>query len=760
MRRQPTLAAFLLLMGLANWACSSPERAKQKYFESANHYFEQKKYKEAIVEYGNALKQDPKFGEARYRLAEAYAETGDVSRAYGEYIRAADLLPGNAEAQLKAGTFLLMAGQFEDAKTRARGILATDPRNAKAQILLGNALAGLKDFDTAVKQMEEAIKIEPNAAGYASLGTIQATRGSQPDAEKAFRNAVAAEPNSVNAHLALGNYLWGAGRVDEAEQSLLRAAELDPKNLLANRGLATLYTYSNRAQKAEPFLKVAAEQDSTPAAAQKLALADYYVAFKRDDEALKVLEPLGAVKESFAASRARIATILYSRKQTDEAHKVIDDVLKKEPGNTLALLTKARFLGAEHKYDQAVEFATSAVTADAQNIQAHYVLGMLRIDRKEPALAISSFNNVLRLNPRAVPAMIQLSRLNLQQGRSSEAVRAAREASTLAPHEPNVQLALAQSLIADGRLEAAVPVVNELLTKYPNESQVYSTAGVLAGLKKDWTAARRAYEKAQQLDPDNFDALSGLVACDLAESKPAVAQARIDKELARTPNRAEIYILSARASENRKDLPKAEDALRQATRVDPNNMGAYTMLGQVLVAQGKLDQARDQFQQVATKEPSVASLTMLATILEVQNKRQEARERYEQILKIDPGAAVAANNLAWIYADTGGNLDVALQLAQTAKARLPRQAEVDDTLGWVYYKKGLYALAVPPLKRAADADLHNPVYQLHLGQAYLKAGDRQQAKTALERALKISDKFDGADEARGALSSLQSGTAK
>ncbi len=76
-------------------------------------------------------------------------------------------------------------------------------------------------------------------------------------------------------------------------------------------------------------------------------------------------------------------------------------------------------------------------------------------------------------------------------------------------------------------------------------------------------------------------------------------------------------------------------------------------------------------------------------ILQMEGKNAEAQKQYEKVMTLDPRAPVAANNLAWIYAESGANLDVALQLAQTAKAGLPDSPEVDDTLGWVYYKKDL-----------------------------------------------------------------------
>jgi len=62
---------------------------------------------------------------------------------------------------------------------------------------------------------------------------------------------------------------------------------------------------------------------------------------------------------------------------------------------------------------------------------------------------------------------------------------------------------------------------------------------------------------------------------------------------------------------------------------------------------------------------------MVGTLLIVQNKAADARRSYSRALEIDPNAAVAANNLAWLQAEAGENLDVALNLAQLAKRQLP-----------------------------------------------------------------------------------------
>jgi hypothetical protein len=46
-------------------------------------------------------------------------------------------------------------------------------------------------------------------------------------------------------------------------------------------------------------------------------------------------------------------------------------------------------------------------------------------------------------------------------------------------------------------------------------------------------------------------------------------------------------------------------------------------------------------------------------------------------------------------AERGGNLELALQHAQAAKSQQPEDAAINDTLGWVYYKRDLPLLAIP-----------------------------------------------------------------
>jgi Flp pilus assembly protein TadD len=190
--------------------------------------------------------------------------------------------------------------------------------------------------------------------------------------------------------------------------------------------------------------------------------------------------------------------------------------------------------------------------------------------------------------------------------------------------------------------------------------------------------------------------------------------------------------------------------------LDPSRFEAYGALGALYASQKRLDEARAELEKLAKAQPksAEASYTMVGILYQLQNKNAEARTTYEKVLALNPRAGVAANNLAWLYSESGDNMEMALQLAQTAKAQLPDRAEVNDTLGWIYYKRGLGTLAVAPLLESVQRDPNNPVYHYHLGLVYAKNGDNAHARQSLQQALALKADFDGAQDAKRVLASL------
>ena len=144
---------------------------------------------------------------------------------------------------------------------------------------------------------------------------------------------------------------------------------------------------------------------------------------------------------------------------------------------------------------------------------------------------------------------------------------------------------------------------------------------------------------------------------------------------------------------------------------------------------------------------------MIGMLLEQQGKVAEAQKAYEAAVSGTDNAPIAANNLAFIYAEQGTNLDVALQLATTAKQRLPDDPNVDDTIGWIYYKKDMASMAVRSLEESLKKRPDTADVLVHLGLAYAKLGENAKARAAFERALKLQPGVGG-DQVRQALAAV------
>ena len=751
---QQGVLAVLIAVLLAG--CSRDPHAQMLEFtRSGDAYASEGKLSEAIIEYRNAVQQEPRAGDVRVKLAEAYIKNGELGKALAEYVRAADVLP-DAAVQLKAGSLLLMARRFDDAKARAEKALAVDAKSVDAQILLANALAGLKDLDGAVAELEQAIQWNPDRSStYTTLGAMELGRGRRDAAEKAFKQAVALAPRSAAAHLALARFYWAAAEWAGAERELTEALGAEPDNALAHRTAATFYLVTNRRDRAEQHLRRVLDITKTSAAA--IALSDYYVAQNKESAARGLLEPLAKDPKTSTAANTRLAALDHAGGRVEEASKRLETVLASDPKQLPALLIKSNFLFSAGKLDEALRVATVATEAHPDSPAAFSAVGRVQIARKDHAAATTAFKEAVRLNPLATEAKIALARLEMASGHTESSTTLAEDALKAEPQNANARLLLVQALIARGETERASSELDILAAKFPDSAAVHTQRGMLYGRKKQPVEARREFERALQLQPGLLEASGGLVALDLSLRRVDEARARVD-ELVRHPGtKPAALMLAARTYAATGDLKTSEQLLRRTVTGDPTYLPAYAALGQIYAKQGRLDAALAEYDALAQRDPKpVAALTMSGIMLEAQGKTAAARERFERVLQLDPSAPVAANNLAWIYAQSGGNLDVALQLAETATRKLPDSPEVSDTLGFIYYKKGLFPQAIRVLNSAVEKDGKNPGFHYHLGLALAKSGDKAGATEHLIRALSLKPDFEGAADARELLKTLGS----
>jgi tetratricopeptide (TPR) repeat protein len=167
------------------------------------------------------------------------------------------------------------------------------------------------------------------------------------------------------------------------------------------------------------------------------------------------------------------------------------------------------------------------------------------------------------------------------------------------------------------------------------------------------------------------------------------------------------------------------------------------------------DAAIARYEKALALRPNFPPLeTLVGNLYLDKGDLDTARKHYEQALAINPNFAIAASNLAWVYTKQGGNLDVALGLAQKAKQLMPELDSITDTLAWVQYKKGSYISARPLLQDCVRKAPQYAPYHYHLGMVLAASGEKAKAKTELEAALRMKLSAEDATDARQALAKL------
>jgi tetratricopeptide (TPR) repeat protein len=289
----------------------------------------------------------------------------------------------------------------------------------------------------------------------------------------------------------------------------------------------------------------------------------------------------------------------------------------------------------------------------------------------------------------------------------------------------------------------------------PKNPVGYTQMGrILMAQKKEKEGLER-FEQALAAQPGYLESLQFIVAYHMSKKEPRKALERVQKHAGILTGNPFIYSMLGNVFEANGDIAGAEANLKKAVELGPNVPALYVSLANFYMRQKTLDKAKKQYLDALGKAPDALSALMaLAMIYESEKDYAKAQEYYEKVLKIRPDFPPAANNLAYIYAEHGGNIDVALNLAQKAKEQVPDDPHISDTLGWLYYRKNVPGRAVAYIREAEEKVPNEPLIKYHLGMAYYKNGNREMAKKTLAEALKLRSDFPGAEEARTTLQNI------
>jgi len=254
------------------------------------------------------------------------------------------------------------------------------------------------------------------------------------------------------------------------------------------------------------------------------------------------------------------------------------------------------------------------------------------------------------------------------------------------------------------------------------------------------------YKKALKADPQNSVIHLNLAVCFLKKDNFPEALKELNLVIKLDPEAVEPHaILALIYSTQNQPEPAAKEyefALKNASKLQPKNIEIYKSLGVIYLRQRNFEAAGNIYRLILDLSPGDAEAYFyLANIQYELNKKDEAVKGLKKAIELRPDYPEALNYLGYMYVEENRDLGQAEVMIRKALELDPNNGAYLDSLGWFYFKKGKVAEALKELKKAVSL-LDDPVIYDHLGEAYLKSSDIENARLNWQKALKLDPKQD------------------
>ncbi len=743
-RRKISALLFVLIVSLLggllaahSWRARWQYELARKLEERGRHQAAYRMYQAALGTTSDKAQQS----QIHYQMGECLWNLGRAGEAFSQFQQAVEADGSNLPARLRLGEIMLAGGAVDGATAQAAAVLESGLKSADALALLGAASAASGQDELAQIAFTKVLEADPGRINVAialadiynredkvddarevlkqaartrngsalpllALGRLEEQEGDADAAEHAYRTAVQREPTPETL-LRLAQFLERSGQVNEAKKILQQADHMRPRQptalpdfeLLAGRAPDALDGY----MEALRSYALDRRHDSAPevggvraALAARIIEADLELAHNSDD--------------SQAAAQA-------ARLHMDQFRRELD-------AGTVAIL-EAEIALTENDVAQARAQAEKAVALGPGSAAAHYMLGVAAYRAGDTAQARSAWLGALDRDSDFVPARLALAREALRNDDPSGAEQYVLPTVRDEPANLEALAVYGEVLLAQKRPAALKAIANRALTVDNNAVFPHLLLGQAALQQANIGEAMLQFERAVLLDPRSHQAIEGLVSIYRRGRISRSMLYKLEEAGRKPPPSAALMEVAGRLYAEHGWYGDAQRCLKLALVMDPRRSTAADALAEVFAARGKVGAA------IASANKLDGETTALLSGVSAQqhNRIDDAIAHYEAALRVGEHSGVAANNLAWLYAQQGTRLDRALQLAEKARAQAPENPAVLDTVGFVHLRRREYSEAINVLKDARDLAVQKPVssqvageIRRHLSEAYLRAG--------------------------------------
>ncbi len=667
--------------------------------------------------------------------------------------------PENTEALLKLATFYMLGKRAKDAREKVDIVLEKEPDNMDALFLLAGLYDLEKNFFESAATFKKIIEQDPGQSrAYMGLARMFAQQGKMDEAETNLKKAINIDKKAIKPRLSLVSFYNGRKAFDMAEAQIKIAIEYNKDNADLYIILGNHYFRRKQYSNAEDAYLKAIKIDQKNVKPYMVA-AGFYDATGNFDKTVSMYNKALGIDPEDIRVMDTMARFYLKNNKIEDAKILIDKVIKVRPNYFSTRMMKGEIAALNGNYAEAIGIFDQLISDDPGSYRAHYLKGFSHMGKGENQLAKVSLAKAVELNPKFIKARLLLSELYLREDNLNGTIDQCREVLTIDSDNYQARLNMGKAFMAQGLIKEAELEFKMLIKKQPENPMGYYRLGIVQRHARHYKDAISSFETALSKNEKLVDVFANLILVYVDQKDFDSALTRCNEQMKKVGNssihKAVIYNLKGGVLAAQNKMDQAEAAFNSAIDANPDFLKPYFALAKIYLSSQRQEKAIEQYKSILKKKPDQAGPHMLlGTIYDMQKKYDLSEKHYRSALEINPNFVPAANNLAYLLSSKEESLDEALKLAQLAKSKLPDDASIMDTLGWIYFKKGLYGNAIREFTDSLDKLPGNPIVYYHLGAAYLKNGRKAEAKAQLEKALEIDDSFNGAKDAMRMLSEL------
>jgi len=504
----------------------------------------------------------------------------------------------DSTAAYMKGKEYILKGEHEKALPYLEQAHRVDPNSSTVNFQLAEIHLRLRNIEQAEVYGKKAVESEPDNVEFRNaLAGIYASLKKYDEAKAQYQKIIELEPNNAKAPLLMGIIEAERGRLSEGVDILSKLIQVNPDNYMALFYRARMYLEQNNEEKAKSDLDRALtlKPNFTEAGT---ALGLIFEKAGQNEEAIKAYSRV----QGTGSFKKRLAQLLLQSNQTEKALQELLEYEKAEPDDFTARIKIGLIYFEKKDYVSAQKVFEKILKEEPQadNVRFYYAWVLEESKKLNPAL--DEFRKVKKDSNFYRESSLHIGYILKEQKKFDEGIKFSKALLEKEPETEEFHDMYATFLDAKKQHQKALEVVDKALVTFPKSEKLNYFKGVLHEKLGNKSAAIAAMKTIFAINPENYHALNF------------------------------VGYLYSELGEN---LVEAEELIRKAAKIKPNDGFIEDSLGWVLFKQGKIKESQEALERAAALQPEEAIIfEHLGDLYSHQKEFKKAKEFYKKAVSL------------------------------------------------------------------------------------------------------------------------------